>query len=167
MTKLNDWTYNVLTISTLSGDSSEQSELKNLIYELEDWDDQSPLTFYSHCEIPKCLVDNYEMMGSSIEDKNIRECGYPYLHAFTQKEWGCVTDAHGVEIFDSGPDYIVYEFRTRSTAPLSWVKQVSKCCPSLLFEIECINEMDLWPEFSSVYINGELVTHEFAQKQKE
>lgn len=163
---LNDWTYNVLTISTLSGDSSEQSELKNLIFELEDWDEPSPLTFFAHSEIPDCLIKNYEMAGSAIEQKNIQDCGYPYLHAFTLKEWGCVTDAYDVEIFDSGEDYIVYEFRTRSTAPLGWLKQVSKACPSLLFEIECINELDLWPEFSSTYIDGEIVTHEYARKQK-
>lgn len=161
-----EWAYNTLTISTVSTDNTEWPELSEIQEELEDLDDMSPLTFYEHCPIPDVLI---ETIGSNEPEwlaENRKLCGYSTVHEFCLKEWGCVMDATEVSFIQPDNHTLVYEFKTRSKPPMAWIKSISSQYPSLMFEIDCINEMELWDEYEAVYINGQEVVHHFKKHQR-
>jgi hypothetical protein len=161
----NDWTYCTLSIYGHDSDQVIISEMERLVQELQDPDDNSPLSFFQHVPIPACLIETCYKIGSDIEYHNTEECGYPYLHYFTKKCWGTPFDADSVMITDNG-EYIQYEFRVLDGHPLPWLKEMSIEFPSLFFEIECENEMELWDSFTTTVMNGDEIDTYFHKKQR-
>lgn len=162
-----DWAYNNLTISVISSEKADLLDLWELSQDLQDVDDLSPLTFYTHSPIPDLLI---ETVGHTDED-TIKECvaktGHPTLHQYTLKVWGCVTDASEVNFTQSGDDELKYEFKTRSTPPMGWLRELSEQYPELMFEMESTNEFELFEEFDVVYIDGKQVLLEYHKRQRD
>ncbi len=162
----NDWTYCSLVVSTFRGEPADTHEIERLKQELVDPDDNSPLSFFNHVEIPECLIENCYKIGKLIEDDNEKECGYRYLHEFTKKEWGTPFDADDVTFTESESDgTLIYNFRVLDGMPIQWLQEVSIEFPHLMFELECENELELFDSFQVTYIDGEEISHDFHKKQ--
>lgn len=161
----NDWTYCTLWVSTVSHDKEEMHDLDTLVEELRDLDDDSPLTFFNHVEIPECLISSYGEETPEVEASNERTCGYKYLHEFTTTEWGCALDAVDAKLCWTDNEMVLYTFRTPKNAPLGWLTQVSIAHPHLLFELEANNELDLWEAFTVMYMNGNQIDYKHDRKQ--
>lgn len=165
MTKMNDWTYNVLWITTINCEMEDLHSLDQLIRELKDDDDKSALTFFNHVDIPMCLIDTCGNEKDGDEERNFSQCGYRYLHEFTTAEWGCPFDATDAELSYSDDETAYYEFKTQNNPPLAWLAQVSAMFPKLMFELEATNELDLWDSFTVTYLGGHQIDHKFDKKQ--
>jgi len=161
----NDWCYCTLNVSVTNDDMESVYAIDDLIKTLVDPDDNSDLSFFNHVEIPKSLIDNCYLIDPKVEEKNLKETGYKHLHSFTLKEWGCTMDAKDASLVDQDVDFANYEFQTRSNPPLAWMAVVSSHYPTLMFELDCNNEMDLWEEFSVTYLGGNEVVHHYKKKQ--
>lgn len=162
----NDWCYCNLNVSVTNDDMQSVYAIDDLIKTLVDPDDNADLSFFSHVEIPKILIDNCYLLDHKVEEKNVKETGYKHLHAFTIKEWGCTMDAKNPKLVDQDVDFVNYEFETRSTPPVAWLASISSLYPDLMFEMDCVNEMDLWEEFSVSYMGGNEIVHSYKKKQK-
>jgi hypothetical protein len=161
----NDWTYCNLWISTAGCDQEDLHALDTLIEELRDLDDDSPLTFFNHCEIPECLISTCGDETPEVEASNERSCGYRYLHQFTKQEWGCAFDAVEAKLGWTDDEMAFFTFRTSSNPPLGWLEKVSTLYPRLMFELEAVNELDLWDGFTVMYVNGKQVDYRHDKKQ--
>lgn len=162
----NDWTYCTLTVSGFRGEPEDVYELERLRQELVDPDDNSPLSFFNHVGIPQCLIDNCYKVGKLVEEDNLKECGYSYLHEFTKKEWGTPFDADDVTVSESEEhECLIYSFRCLDGFPVNWLKEVSVDFPNLIFDLECENEMELFDSFTVSYIDGDEIDHKFHKKQ--
>lgn len=162
-----EWAYNELTISTLNDDKKSLDSLFELSIDLEDQDDNSPLTFCNHSPIPTILVDNHDKLDNLSIDENIKYCGFENIYAYTLAKWGCIYDATDVTSLQVDENNLYYEFKTRAKPPVSWVKEMSLLYPEMMFELHTNNEFELWEEFEVVYINGKEVVFEYIKKQKE
>jgi hypothetical protein len=107
------------------------------------------------------------MEDEHIINDNIKKTGHPNLHQYTLKVWGCVTDASNVTFAQPSDEELHYEFKTRSTPPMGWLKEVSLQYPDLMFEMESTNEFELFEEFDVVFINGKQVVLEYHKRQRE
>ena len=162
----NDWTYCTLTISTFRGDSEDFSELERLKQELIDPDDECPLSFFQHAPIPQCLIESCYKCGDAIEKDNEDECGYRYLHEFTKKEWGTPFDADSVILAEGFEDNTLeYTFRTLDGFPSAWLQDLSVDFPHLIFDLDCVNEIELIDSFSMTFLDGDEIDHRFHKKQ--
>lgn len=162
-----EWAYNELTISTLNDDKKSLESLFELSIDLEDQDDNSPLTFCNHSPIPTILVDNHDKLDNLSIDENIKYCGFENIYAYTLAKWGCIYDATDVTSLQVDDNNMYYEFKTRAKPPVAWVKEMSLLYPEMMFELHTNNEFELWEEFEVVYINGKEVVFEYIKKQKE
>lgn len=163
---LNDWTYCTLSVYGQNPHERETIyEIDRLASELIDPDDNSPLSFYQHSPIPQILVDNCYKIGADVEQSNVDECGYPYLHYFTKMAWGTPFDADDVVFTDEG-SFVTYTFRVIDGNPMPWLKELSTAFPTLFFEIECENELELWDSFTSTIYNGDEIDTYYHKKQR-
>ena len=158
----NDWCYCVLTVTTENHKSKQcQHELSLFIEDVVDLDDESKLTLNSVFEIPDCLIDTFDKCDEKTYSENRTLCGFSNLFEFTLKEWGVLYDVCDVTVDKQTDDTITYSFRTRCVPPLQWVKNVSLVYGELVFDIEAINEMDLWESFTATYLNGKQILHQY------
>jgi len=99
-------------------------------------------------------------------ERNLKVTGFSTLHSYTLKMWGCATDASDVNVSQTDANSLAYEFKTRSSPPIAWLKEISTQYPELMFELESNNEFELWDEFDVVYINGSQVVMQYTKNQK-
>ena len=161
---INDWSYCNLTISLLTKELSDLYSIEQLMRELKD--DEGDLSFFEHVPVPYCLISTCGFESPSDEANNENETGYRYLHDFTTSEWGCSFDAVSPKIEYQDDECVHYSFKTLHNPPLAWLAVVSQLYPKMMFELEAVNELDLWDSFSVVYIGGDQVDHRFDKKQK-
>ena len=159
-------TYCTLFVSSIKEGHEAESELNRLSQELIDPDDNCPLSFFNHVPVPQILIDNCYKSGDAIESENEKSTGYKFLHQFTKGEWGTPFDATDVNVSSDQTNHLEYTFNTIDGIPMQWLEQLSVAFPTLMFEIECENEMELWDSFSATYIDGDEVDHYFHKKQK-
>ena len=163
----NDWCYCVLSVTTENYKNKQcQHELQLFIDEVVDLDDNTPLTLNSVYEIPNCLIDSYENCDEKTYEANRKQCGFSNVFEYTLKEWGVLYDVVDIQIDKQTDDSIVYSFRTRSVAPLQWIKNVSLIYGELVFDIEAINEMDLWDSYTATYLNGKEIFYSTHKNKK-
>jgi hypothetical protein len=163
----NDWTYCTLwvTPATTSTKKSQLEEMKRLKEELVDTDG-SALSFNNHVPIPHELIDAYGKDNNDTQGL-WEKTGYHYLHEFTYKEWGTPYDADDVRYSeDDSNNIITYEFRTINGCPVAWLMELSIEFPSLMFDLECTNEMDLFDSYTITVLDGEQIDIEYHKKQK-
>lgn len=164
--KLNiEWAYNTLSISTIQDSKQHLHELMELIEDLKDLDDMSPLTFYTHSPIPDMLVETLGQDDEYTINQNKKITGSTNMFQYTVKHWGCVSDATDVNFVQPDEFNAYYEFKTRSTPPVAWMKEISIQYPDMMFELTSTNEFELFEEFETVYINGKEVVMHYSKRQ--
>lgn len=162
--KKGEWCYCTLTVAChASHDQIE--ELDAFVKAVKDYDDKSDLSFHRLIRVPQILIENYYHKSDKVKNRNFGLCGYETLEEFTNENWGCAYDP--VDVIHSKLDDTAhqYEFMTRSVPPEIWISEVSAIYPNLEFNLEAINEMDLWEDFSCSYINGSQKYHKFKKNQ--
>jgi hypothetical protein len=168
-----EWTYCKLNVSPINNDEETLKEMESFEADCEDPDDDSELSFFGICPIPQILIDTVEKIDPEVCAKNKAQTGYNTLWDFTEAVWGTPYDACNVEMSyvtnDEGMvdecEALEYEFRTLNGAPLNWVKEASEVYRGLLFEIECINEMDLFDSYTATVFNGEVADISYHKNQ--
>lgn len=159
-----EWCYNTLTVSCHV--SNEQiEELNAFVQVVKDMEEKCALTFNTLIRIPKILIENYYHKSDKVKNRNFNLCGYEDLEEFTMENWGCSHDAVDTIHAKLDDTSHQYEFMTRSVPPEVWVAEVSAIYPNIEFNLEAINELDLWEEFSCTYVNGAQTHHKFKKKQ--
>jgi len=165
-TPTNDWAYCTLTVSAGNIKCKQtQHSLYSFIEEVKDLDDGSPLTLNSIYEIPNCLIDTFTSCDEETYKDNYTLCGFRNMFEFTYKEWGVPYDVVSPQIDEESVDKVVFSFKTRCNAPLQWIQNVSLVYGELVFDIEAINEMDLWDSYESTYVNGKQIFHYYHKNQ--
>lgn len=158
----NDWTYTSLFVSPQDGSDDAIHELDSFESDMEDPDDNSPLSFYESLPIPEVLVESFGDDSEECKNKNYAKTGFKSLFEYTKKRWGSPYDPVDVSLEymerHSDNETLKYEFRTQDGHCLPWLAEVSSQYPSLVFEITCQNELDLFDSFDAVYINGKQVS---------
>lgn len=160
-----EWAYNELSISIIKDDKEALESLFDLSIDLEDNEDNSPLTFSNHLPVPTILVDNHNKLDNMSIDENMKYCGFENIYAYTLATWGCIYDATDVTSLQVDDKNLYYEFKTRAKPPVAWLKEMSAMYPEMMFELHTNNEFELWEEFEVVYINGQEVVFEYKKKQ--
>lgn len=160
----------MLYISPLDDEDAEcHSQISQLLAELEDPDDMSPLSFFAHAPIPQVLIDNCYKIGDDVEKENYKATGYSFLHEYTKKEWGTSFDACDVTFTQASNGDPCFEFRTLEGVCLPWLEKVSELFPNLYFDMDCTNELDLFDSYTVSYNNGvqiDFETHKKTNKKK-
>jgi len=159
-----DWTYCVLCVSSQDNEMDAIHELNTLEGDLEDPDDESPLSFYNSSPIPEKLVESFGDDTEEVKQKNKKTTGFTSLFDYTKKKWGTPYDATEVELEyiedKNGEETLKYSFKTLDGNPLGWLQQVSAQNPLCIFEITCENENELFDSFDAIYINGQQVAYQ-------
>lgn len=160
-----EWAYNTLSICTITDDKQDLISLLEIVQELQDPDDMSPLTFYTHAPIPDMLVDTLGQDDEYTIEQCVKVTGCRSLYEYTMKNWGCVSDASDVNVVMQDDTTATYEFKTRSKPPMAWLKEISEQYPDMMFELTSTNEFELWEEFEVVYVNGKEVVMQYSKRQ--
>lgn len=168
--QLSDWTYCTLRVATQDNESDALHEIDIFESDMEDPDDDSPLSFYSGIPIPDILVENKDEDSEESKARNIASTGYSSMFEYTKNHWGTPYDAvdsvlHYVDR-NTPNEMLEYQFRTIDGHPLPWLKEISANFPLLVFEITCQNELDLFDSFDAIYINGQQVSFQTHKKGK-
>jgi hypothetical protein len=164
--KLNiEWAYNTLSICTIGDEKQDLHTLMEIIEDLQDPDDMSPLTFYTHAPIPDMLVETLGQDDEYTLQQCVKVTGCKTMHEYTIKHWGCVTDASDVNFVQPDNSNAYYEFKTRSKPPMAWLKEISEQYPDMMFELTSTNEFELWEEFEAVFVNGKEVVMHYSKRQ--
>ena len=163
----NDWTYCTLYISPIDDDEAEcLFQIQQLVQDLEDPDDKSALSFFNHAPIPQILIDNCYKIGESVELENENMTGYRFLHQYTKEQWGTCFDAVDVTFCEESNGNIHYEFKCLEGVPLGWLEKVSAAFPDIYFDMECMNELELFDSYTVSYHDGVQIDFETHKKQK-
>lgn len=160
-----EWAYNTLAISTITDDKQDIHTLLDIIQDLQDPDDMSPLTFYTHSPIPDMLVETLGQDDEFTINQCVKITGCKNMHEYTLKHWGCISDAIDVNFVQPDNANAYYEFKTRGKPPMSWLKEISEQYPEMMFELTSTNEFELWEEFEVVFINGKEVVMQYSKRQ--
>ena len=159
-----DWTHCVLCVSSQDNEMDAIHELSTLEGDLEDPDDESPLSFYNSAPIPERLLENFGEDTDDVKQKNKQFTGFTNLFEFTKKRWGTPYDAVDVELEyvndKNNEDTLKYSFKTLDGNPLGWLQLTSANYPLCVFEITCENENELFDSFDAIYINGQQVAYQ-------
>jgi hypothetical protein len=165
MTNTNDWTYCTLYLSPIDDEDAEcHTQIAQLLGELEDPDDKSPLSFFAHTPIPQILIDNCYKIGEEVENENFKQTGYRFLHEFTKKEWGTSFDACDVTYSEATNGDSCFEFRTLEGVCLPWLEKLSSEFPGVYFDMDCQNELDLFDSYTVSYSDGVQIDFEAHKK---